>query len=72
MKCPVPGCKFGGFFKIFDQYHTVLKDRLITNNGNHDDVLASKWNLIDWNYGENRSLKRGINVAIITHFAKIQ
>ena len=40
LKCPVPGCKFGGFSKIFDQYKTVLKERLITNNGNHDLVLS--------------------------------
>ena len=40
LKCPVSGCKFGGFSKIFDQYKTVLKERFITNNGNHDVVLS--------------------------------
>ena len=40
LKCPVPGYNFCGFSKIFDEYQTVLKERLITNNGNHDAVLS--------------------------------
>ena len=40
LECPVPGCKFGGFSKIFDGYGTALKERLITNNGNHDAVIS--------------------------------
>ena len=68
----MPGCKFGAFFKIFVQYKTVLKDRLITNNGNHDALLSPNWNWIDWNYGEKRGRKRGNKVAIITHFARMQ
>ena len=40
LKYPVPGCKFVGFSKIFDLYKPVLKERLITNNGNHDAVLS--------------------------------
>ena len=57
LKCPVPGCKFGGFAKSYDQYQTGLIERLITNNGNHDDVLAADWNWIDWNYGEKEEEK---------------
>ena len=66
------GCKFGGFSKIFDQYKPVLKERLITNNGNHDAVISPNWNWVDWNYGEKKGRKRGMKVAIITHFARIQ
>ena len=56
--CPVPGCKFGGFVKIYDKYQTVLTERLITNNGNHDVVLDPNWNWIDWNYGDRRRRKK--------------
>ena len=24
LKCPVPGCKFGGFPRIYDKFQTVL------------------------------------------------
>ena len=72
MKYPVPGCKFGGFSKIFNLYKPVLKERLITNNGNHDAVLSPNWKWVDWNYGEKRGRKRGTKVAIITHFARMQ
>ena len=44
LEFPVPGCKFGGFSKIFDVYGPALKERLITNNGNHDAVISSNWN----------------------------
>ena len=57
MKCPVSGCTFGGFAKKYDQYNTGLTERLITNDGNHDAVLAPNWNLIDWNYGEKEEEK---------------
>ena len=72
MKYPFPGCKFDGFAKFYDQDQTGLTERLITNNGNHDAVLAPRWNWIDWNYGERRGRKISMKVAIITHFAKIQ
>ena len=72
LKYPVPGCKLGGFSKIFDQYKTVLKERLITNNRNHDTVFSTNQKWIDWNYGENRGRKRGMKVAIITNFARMQ
>ena len=35
-------------------------------------MLYPNWNWIDWNYGEKRDRKRGIKVAIITHFARMQ
>ena len=44
LKCPVPGCKFGGLAKMYDQYQTGLTERLITNNGNHDAVFVPNWN----------------------------
>ena len=72
LKCPVPGYKFDGFAKFYDQHQTRLTERLITNNGNHDAMLAPSWNWIDWNYGERRGRKISIKVAIITHFTKIQ
>ena len=72
LKCPVPGCKFGGFSKIFDGYGHVLKKRLITNNGNHDAVIFLNWNWVDLDYGEKRGKKRGTKVAIITHFERMQ
>ena len=57
LKCPISGCTFGGFAKKYDQYNTGLTERLITNNGNHDAVLAPNWNWIDWNYGEKEEEK---------------
>ena len=50
----VPGCKFGGFSKIFNGYGTALRERLITNNGHHDAVITTNWNWVDWNYGEKK------------------
>ena len=70
-KCPVPGCKFGGFSKVYDKYQTILTKWTITNNGNHDYVIAPNWNWVDWNYGEKRGRKRSTKIAIITHFAKM-
>ena len=35
-------------------------------------MLYPNWNWIDWNYGEKRGRKRGMKVAIITHFARMQ
>ena len=58
--------------KKYDKYQTGFTERLITNNENHDAVLAPNWNWIDWNYGEKRGRKRSMKVAIITHFAKMQ
>ena len=72
LKFPVPGCKVGGFSKIFNGYGTPLKERLINNNGNHDAMISPNWNWVDWNYGEKSGRKRGMKVAIITHFAKMQ
>ena len=48
------GCKFGCFAKIFDGYGPALKERLITNNGHHDDVITPNWNWVDQNYGEKK------------------
>ena len=28
LKCPVPGCKFGGFAKIYDSYCPALKRKI--------------------------------------------
>ena len=61
-----------GFAKIYDKYRTILTERIITNNGNHDAVFAPNWNWIDWNYDEGRGIKRSVKVAIITHFSKLQ
>ena len=71
MECPVPGCKFGGFSKIFDGYEPALQTRLVTNNGNHDAVNSPSWKWVDWNYGTRRGRKRGMKVAIMTHFARM-
>ena len=57
LKYPVSDYKFGWFAKNYDQYNTGLTERLITNNGNHDAVLAPNWNWIDWNYGEKEEEK---------------
>ena len=72
LECSVPGYKFGVFSKIFDGYGTALKERLITSNGHHDAVITTNWNWVDWNYGEKRGKKRGMKVAIMTHFARMQ
>ena len=47
-------------------------ERIITNNGNHDAVLAPNWNWVNWNYGKRRGRKRSMKVAIINHFSKLQ
>ena len=57
IKCPVPGCKFGDFFKIYDTYKPVLIERILTNNGRHDATLAPNWNCVDWNYSEKEEEK---------------
>ena len=72
LACPVPGCKFGGFAKIYDSYGPELQTRIITNNGNHDAVISPSWKWVDWNYGTRRGRKRGMKVAIMTHFARMQ
>ena len=54
LECPVPGCKFGGFSKIFNGYGTALKKRLTTNNGHHDAVISPNWNWVDCNCGEKK------------------
>ena len=72
LKCPVPGCKFGEFAKIYYTYQNVLTERIITNNGNNDAFLVPNCNWVDWNYGERRGRKRSMKVAIITHFTKMQ
>ena len=72
LECPVPGCKFGGFAKIYDNYCPALKERLITNNGHHDAVSNPNWNWVEWNYGEKKQRKRSMKVAIMTHFARMQ
>ena len=40
LKCPVPGCKFGGSAKIYDTYKTVLTKIILTNNGRYDTALV--------------------------------
>ena len=32
IKCPVTGCNFGGFAKVYDKYQTVLTESMITSN----------------------------------------
>ena len=65
LKCPVPGCKFGGFAKIYDKYQIVLTERIITNNGNYDAVLAPNWNWVDWNYGEKKEEKDVLKLLLL-------
>ena len=47
---PIPGCKFGGFAKIYDSYNDNLKQGILTNNGRRDAIMTPKWNWLDWFY----------------------
>ena len=54
LKCSIPGCKFGGFAKIYNAYPIEMKNKILINNGKHDATVTPNWDQVDWNYGSTR------------------
>ena len=70
LKCPIPGCKFGGSAKKYDLYNDNLKQGILTDNDRHDAVLTPKQDWPDW-YFNTRAKIRSMKIALSTHFARL-